>query len=73
MKLTNTSWLVDGPCYTAVKPLRDGIGISFIQSGFSGVWIKVTEDCTYNLSVEYATNKENKRLDKLFGKEVGQD
>jgi hypothetical protein len=39
--------------------------ICFIPSGFKGVWIKVWEHSDYSLGVTYATEEENKELNKI--------
>jgi len=42
-----------------------GYRLTFIQSGFRGTWIKVSECSDYDLNVGYASEEENEALNKL--------
>jgi len=43
--------------------------ITFVPSGFKGLWIKVFELYDYTLNVIYASNEENDKLNKENEKE----
>jgi hypothetical protein len=63
-------------CYQLMPEERpdkdDSTRVTFVPSGFTGVWLLVTEDPAYNISVTYATTEQVKRL-KAVAKEKGID
>lgn len=43
----------------------DPEAVTFIPSGYEGIWIAVSEDPSYNLAVSYASKEEIKLLNIL--------
>lgn len=57
----------EGRCFhqTDHAGAEHGYRLTFIQSGFEWTWIKISECPDYSLTVEYASDEENKLLRKL--------
>lgn len=52
-------------CKTDKKKGEEDYHITFVPSGFKGIWIKVWELYDYTLGAVYASEEENKELNTI--------